>query len=85
MDTLLSDLKDEIIVSCSNPEESPQLLNEVVDRISQYEFHLQADKSEFFRTAIRYLGIIFDKSVRRSDAENIYVIQHNFTPFLQSG
>ena len=44
---------DDIIVSGSNPEELPQLFTSALDRIQQYEFHLQTENSEFFRTSIK--------------------------------
>lgn len=61
----------------STQDELRQRLYCVLDWIQQYGFCLHTDKCDFFQTSI---GFIFDKSGRRSNPENTYVIQHMAAP-----
>ena len=49
-------------------------------RIQQYGFRVKAEKREFFRDKIIYLGFIFDKNARKPGAENISTMENMPAP-----
>ena len=53
---------DDIIVAAASRHELLQRLFSVFSRIQQYGFHVRAEKREFFRDKIKYLGFIFEKN-----------------------
>lgn len=65
----------DIIISSEIQDELLNRKSSVFERIQQYGF--QAEKCQFFRTSIKYLGFIFDKHGRRSDPEHIAAIKSN--------
>ena len=71
---------DDIIISDTAPDELLQRLISVFERIQQYGFHVRAEKCQFYRTSIKYLGFIFDKTGRRPDPENISAIKNMPAP-----
>ena len=71
---------DGIIVSGTSQDELLQQLICVFERIQQYGFHVCAEKCQFYRTSIKYLGFIFDKMGWRQDLENISAIKNMPAP-----
>ena len=71
---------DDIIVSHTSQDELLQRPISVFERIQQYGFNVRAEKCQFYRTSIKYLGFILDKMGRRPDTENISAIKNMPVP-----
>ena len=71
---------DDIVVSSTSQDELLQRLISVFERIQQYGFYVRAEICQFYRTSIKYLGFIFDKTGRCTDTENISAIKNMPAP-----
>ena len=71
---------DDIIISGTSQDELLQWLISIFERIQQYGFHVRAEKCQFYRTSIKYLGFIFNKMGRCLDPENISAIKNMPAP-----
>jgi len=73
MNTMLGDLTgvvsylDDVIVVAKSEEEHRTHLNNTLQRIKDWGFHLRYEKCAFFLTEVHYLGFIIDSQGRRPD------------------
>ena len=86
MDAMLTGLTgvaafiDDIIVTAASQDELLQRLFSVFSRIEEHGFRVKAEKCEFFRDKIKYLGFIIDKYGRKPDPENTKAIENMQAP-----
>ncbi|BHF75004.1 hypothetical protein SprV_0501809700 [Sparganum proliferum] len=71
---------DDIIIVGRSPAELQDRVCAVLEHVQEYGFRLRADKCQFFLDSTKYLGFVFDVTVRHPDPENIRVIQRMPAP-----
>lgn len=67
-------LMDDILITGRNKAEHLKNLNEVFKRLSDAGFTLRADKCEFFKEKVKYLGYIIDKNGLHKDPQKVEAI-----------
>ncbi|XGW11934.1 hypothetical protein V3C99_012977 [Haemonchus contortus] len=72
---------DDIIVTGHTYEEHCRNLETLLNRISEYGFHVRLVKCHFLMPMVRYLGFILDKDGRRPDPEKIEAVRQMPVPW----
>ncbi|KAH9592428.1 hypothetical protein MS3_00004356 [Schistosoma haematobium] len=81
MDTVLQGIPgaaaylDDITIMAADKMDLQKKLDQVLECIADYGFHLRAEKCDFYMQQVRYLGFIIDKGRRRPDPENIEAVR----------
>ncbi|XP_055589955.1 uncharacterized protein K02A2.6-like [Uranotaenia lowii] len=80
VDTMIADIPgvrsflDDVIIFGPTWEAHKASLDQLLQRLEEYGFHVKMEKCHFFQTAIKYLGHIIDNKGIRPDPEKLQAI-----------
>lgn len=75
---------DDIVIHGPSKESCYNRLLKVLDRLKEYNFHLNAQKCKFFKTEISYLGYVVKNNQILKDSRKVEAIQNTERPKNQS-